>query len=123
MPTASFPTATARAAQAGDEPEAILFLKRFTVFNADQCEDLPVDLSPPLATPAENLILPQTEALIRVTGAIIRIGGNRAFYVPSADDIQVPPPSAFFEPVNWHRTVCHEFGHDVECRGCACGPF
>ena len=30
-----------RAAETGDEPEAIPFLKRFTVFNADQCEDLP----------------------------------------------------------------------------------
>ena len=55
---------------------------------------------------AENLILPQAEALIRATGADIRIGGNRAFYVPSADYIQVPPPAAFFEPINCHRTVC-----------------
>jgi antirestriction protein ArdC len=30
-----------RASEAGDEPEAIPFLKHFTVFNADQCEDLP----------------------------------------------------------------------------------
>jgi antirestriction protein ArdC len=100
-----------RAAESGDEPEAIPFLKRFTVFNADQCEDLPADIAPPPAPPAENLILPQAEALIRATGADIRIGGNRAFYVPSADYIQVPPPSAFFEPINFHRTVCHELSH------------
>jgi antirestriction protein ArdC len=31
--------------------------------------------------------------------------------VPSEDFIQVPPPSSYFEPVNWHRTVCHELGH------------
>ena len=30
-----------RAAETGDEPEAMPFLKRFTVFNADQCADLP----------------------------------------------------------------------------------
>jgi len=100
-----------RAAEAGDEPEAIPFLKRFTVLNADQCEGLPADIAPPPAPIAENLILPQAEALIRATGADLRIGGNRAFYVPSADFIQVPPPSAYFEPVNWHRTVCHELGH------------
>src|SRR6266481_5492742 len=79
-----------RAAEAGDEPEAIPFLKRFTVFNADQCEDLPADIAPTPAPLAENLILPQAEALIRATGADIRIGGTRAFYVPSADYIQVP---------------------------------
>ncbi len=100
-----------RAAETGDEPDAIPFLKRFTVFNADQCEDLPADIAPPPEPLAENLILPQAEALIRATGADIRIGGNRAFYVPSADYIQVPPPSAFFEPINFHRTVCHELGH------------
>ena len=100
-----------RAAEAGDEPEAIPFLKRFTVFNADQCEDLPADIAPAAVPTAENLTLPQAEALIRATGADIRIGGDRAFYVPSADYIQVPPPSAYFEPINWHRTVFHELGH------------
>src|SRR4029077_17472906 len=35
-----------RPAETAAEPEAIPFLKRFTVFNADQCEDLPADLAP-----------------------------------------------------------------------------
>jgi antirestriction protein ArdC len=103
-----------RAEEAGEEPEAIPFLKRFTVFNTDQCADLPAETSvaaPP--PPAENLILPQAEALIAATGADLRIGGDRAFYVPSADYIQVPQPAAYFEPINWHRTVFHELGHWV----------
>ena len=83
-----------RVDETGDEPEAIPFLKRFTVFNADQCEDLPEGVASAPMPPAENLILPQAEALIRATGADIRIGGNRAFYVPSDDFIQVPPPSS-----------------------------
>jgi antirestriction protein ArdC len=100
-----------RATETGDEPDAIPFLKRFTVFNADQCEDVPADIAPPAEPLADNLILPQAEALIRATGADIRIGGNRAFYDPSADYIQVPPPSAFFEPINVHRSIFHELGH------------
>jgi antirestriction protein ArdC len=101
-----------RAEETGEEPEAIPFLKRFTVFNTDQCEDLPAEVSAAAPPPRpENLILPEAEALIRATGADIRIGGDRAFYVPSADFIQVPPPSAYFEPINWHRTVFHELGH------------
>jgi antirestriction protein ArdC len=83
-----------RAAETGDEPEAIPFLKRFTVFNTDQCEDLPAELSTTPAPVNENLILPQAEALIRATGADLRIGGTRAFYVPSEDYIQVPPPAS-----------------------------
>jgi hypothetical protein len=100
-----------RAAEAGEDPKAVPFLKQFTVFNADQCENLPADVAPPPAPVAEHQIVPQAEALIRTTGADLRIGGSRALYVPNADFIQVPPPSAFFEPVNWHRTVCHELGH------------
>jgi antirestriction protein ArdC len=100
-----------RAAETGGDPEAIPFLKRFTVFNADQCEGLPPEISPPTASAGDDLVLPQVEALIRATGADIRIGGNQAFYVPGADYIQVPPPAAYFEPINWHRTVCHELGH------------
>ena len=33
-----------RAERDGDEPDAIPFLKRFTVFNTDQCENLPEEL-------------------------------------------------------------------------------
>jgi antirestriction protein ArdC len=100
-----------RAERDGDEAEAIPFLKRFTVFNTDQCEDLPEDLATaPPPVPA-GLILPQAEALIAATGADFRIGGERAFYSPAQDFIQVPRPESYFEPINWHRTALHELGH------------
>ena len=65
-------------------------------------------VAPPVET---NLILPQAEALIRATGVDFRIGGDRAFYDPRHDFVQVPPPQAYFEPINWHRTALHEVGH------------
>ena len=49
--------------------------------------------------------------MIAATRADFRIGGDRAFYVPSDDCIQVPRPEAYFEPINWHRTALHELGH------------
>jgi antirestriction protein ArdC len=100
-----------RAGEDGGEPQAIPFLKRFTVFNTEQCEGLPEDLASGPAYVPEGLILPHAEALIAATAIDFRIGGDRAFYVPSEDYIQVPPPSAFFEPVNWHRTALHELSH------------
>ena len=116
-----------RAAAAGDEPEAIPFLKRFVVFNADQCERLPADIAPKPAPLDDHLILPQVEALIRTTGADIRIGGDRAFYHPGEDFIRVPPPSAYFEPINWSRTVLHEMvhlsGHSSRLRRDQSGAF
>lgn len=100
-----------RARETGEEAQAIPFLKRFTVFNTDQCENLPEDVAtaaPPVPT---GLIEPRVEALIEATGIHFRIGGDRAFYVPAHDYVQVPPPQAYFEPINWHRTALHELGH------------
>jgi antirestriction protein ArdC len=100
-----------RAAETGEEAQAIPFLKRFTVFNTAQCEGLPdemVAVAPPVET---GLVLPQAEALIRATGVDFRIGGERAFYDPRHDFVQVPPPQAYFEAINWHRTALHELGH------------
>ena len=102
-----------RAERDGDEPGAIPFLKRFTVFNTDQCEHLPDGLITAPPPVPEGLILPQAEALIDATGADFRIGGDRAFYSPGSDYIQVPRPDAYFEPINWHRTALHELGHWV----------
>jgi antirestriction protein ArdC len=102
-----------RAAQNGGEARAIPFLKRFTVFNTDQIDDLPNEIATAAPPPPPGSIEPRVEALIKATGIDFRIGGNRAFYNPSQDYVQVPPPAAFFEPINWHRTALHECGHAV----------
>src|SRR5215475_9950735 len=100
-----------RADETGDEAQAIPFLKRFTVFNSDQCDGLPDEIAAVAPPPPPALLEPTVEALIKATGIDFRIGGNRAFYVPSEDYVQVPPPQAYGEPINWHRTALHELGH------------
>jgi len=100
-----------RAAETGKDAQAIPFLKRFTVFNTDQCENLSEDVAAAAPPVPEELIEPTVEALIKATGIDFRIGGNRAFYVPAHDYVQVPPPQAYFEPIDWHRTALHELGH------------
>ncbi|WP_118138101.1 ArdC family protein [Oceanicella sp. SM1341] len=100
-----------RARETGEDAQAIPFLKRFTVFNTDQCENLPEDVATAAPPVPKGLIEPRVEALIAATGIDFRIGGNRAFYVPAHDYVQVPPPQAYFEPINWHRTALHELGH------------
>ena len=100
-----------RAQESGEEASSIPFLKRFTVFNAAQCEGLPEDIAFEAPPPPPGMIEPKVEALIEATGIDFRIGGDRAFYVPALDYVQVPPPAAYFEPINWHRTALHELGH------------
>ena len=100
-----------RAAEAGEEAQTIPFLKRFTVFNCDQCDELPDEIATAAPPPPPSLIEPTVEALIKAAGIDFRIGGNRAFYAPVEDYVQVPPPHAYFESINWHRTALHELGH------------
>jgi antirestriction protein ArdC len=99
-----------RAQDIGEEARGIPFLKRFTVFNLSQCDGLPDDMTATVP-PAPGLIEPQVEALIAASHIDFRIGGSEAYYVPAQDYVQVPPPEAFFEPINWHRTALHELGH------------
>lgn len=99
-----------KASASGADARRVGFLKRFTVFHADQCDGLPVDVdAPPL--PGRTELLPHVEAVIAATGADIRVGGDMAFYSPSHDFIQVPLQQAYFEPINWYRTKLHELGH------------
>jgi len=100
-----------RAANDGDDAQAVPFLKRFTVFNAAQCDGLPESLHGEPEPLPEREIIPHAEVLIDATGADFRIGGNRAFYVPTADYIQVPPQLSFFNQIDYYRTCFHELGH------------
>jgi antirestriction protein ArdC len=100
-----------RAHETGEEAQAIPFLKRFTVFNVAQCEGLPDDITAVVPPAPVNLIDPRVDTIIKSCGIDFRIGGARAFYMPAEDYVQVPPPQAFFEPVNFHRTALHELVH------------
>ncbi|MBB4370976.1 antirestriction protein ArdC [Bradyrhizobium sp. cir1] len=100
-----------RAAETGEDAQAIPFLKRFTVFNVEQCEELPDGMATAAPPPPAGLIEPTVDALIKASGIAFRIGGDRAFYATAEDYVQVPPPQAYFEPINWHRTALHELGH------------
>jgi antirestriction protein ArdC len=79
--------------------------------NTDQCEGLPEEVAASVVPPPPGQIEPRAEALIAATGADFRIGGERAYYNTTDDFVQVPPPAAYFEPINWHRIAFHELGH------------
>ena len=101
----------ARARDEDREARQVAFLKRYTVFNIDQCEGLPDSFTSLTEFPPEQEMVPHAEALIRASGAEIRIGGEKAFYVPALDMIALPPKGAYPEPINWYRTALHELGH------------
>ncbi|MFZ5615855.1 MAG: ArdC family protein [Pseudomonadota bacterium] len=100
-----------RVALEGGDANSVPFLKRYTVFNAAQCEGLPEGCASAAKPLPECETIPRAETLIAATGADFRIGGDKAFYVPSQDFIRVPPQPAFFEQINYYRTCFHELGH------------
>ena len=100
-----------RAIESGEDPSRIGFLKRYTVFNADQCEGLSDEFYKGVEPLPEAQSIPIAEKLIAATGANFNIGGDKAFYSSRHDCIQVPPQPAYFEQINYYRTCFHELGH------------
>ena len=88
----------------------IPLLKSFTVFNAAQLEGLPPAYQKPRS---EALWEPVAEAerLLSASGAAISQGGDRAFYVPGEDRIQLPQAGQFASPEAYYGTALHELTH------------
>ncbi|WP_370525462.1 ArdC family protein [Novosphingobium sp. BK486] len=101
----------AKARDEDREARTVAFLKRFTVFNLDQCENLPEDMVAPVAPIAPELAIAGADRVIQGSGVTFCIGGGEAFYSPTHDVVQVPLQAAFLEPINWFRTALHELGH------------
>lgn len=104
-----------KAAQADgtEEERSIWFLKSYAVFNAGQIDGLPAQYhpaqEPAMAAPAERL--EHADAFIGYTRADIRLGGERAFYVPKLDYIRMPDMERFVYPEAFYATLAHELGH------------
>jgi antirestriction protein ArdC len=101
----------AESGSADGEKRSVPFLKRFTVFNAAQCEGLPERLTADSTPLPERELHDSAEALISATGADFRIGGAQAYYDVGSDYVQVPPQPAFTAQIDYYRTALHELGH------------
>jgi antirestriction protein ArdC len=96
----------------GEVEREIHFLKGYTVFNVEQIDGLPAQYTaiaePPLDPVAR---IERAEAFFAATGAVIGHGGNRAFYRPATDSIQMPPFEAFRDAESYYATLAHETTH------------
>jgi antirestriction protein ArdC len=104
---------------AGQEVEqAIPFLKAYTVFCVDQIDGLPERYC---ANPTEVIDpverIAHADAFFAATGAVIRHGGSRAYYMPSADIIQMPPFETFKDAESHAATLAHEIIHWTSSAG------
>lgn len=97
----------------GEESErAIYFLKQYTVFNVEQIDNLPAHYYA-TATPALDPLarMAEAEGFFANLGADIRHGGNRAYYAPDPDFVQMPPFESFCDAQSYYSTLGHECIH------------
>src|SRR5580658_8547959 len=88
---------------AEDGRKTVRVLKHYAVFHASQVEGIP-----PYELPSfEDAPWTRPEAadiILRNSGVSLCIGGDRAFYSPATDHIQLPPERAFHGPTEFFVT-------------------
>ena len=88
-------------------------MREYTVFNVEQCEDLPdsVKTGKPLRVRNPDARDDLADQFLRSTGADIREGHGEAYYLPSRDFISMPAFAAFKGADHFYGTVFHELTH------------
>lgn len=90
----------------------IAMLRFYTVFNVAQIEGLPLEHYAPVEERPD--IVERVGAsleLVEATKAVVRYGGDAAFYRESTDDIHLPPFRAFADGESFAATLLHELLH------------
>lgn len=94
--------------------KTIRFMRSYSVFNASQIEGLPPHFYPspvPEAPPQPSVKAAAIQAFFAPIPADIRHGGDRAFFSPGGDYIQLPERGAFRTEDGYVATKAHELGH------------
>lgn len=100
-------------AEAGDGRR--LYIRGYSVFNASQVDGYTLPAEPERLGPVERI--ERARQFIANTKAVVEIGGERAFYSPSRDIIQMPDEGLFTgtdsmsRSESWHAIEAHEGIH------------
>lgn len=96
----------------GEIERDIPFLKAYTVFNCDQIEGLPdhyYRAPDAIAEPLDRI--ERANRFFDNTGAVVRYGGNQAYYSPTTDHVQLPEPAQFRDMASFIAIRAHETLH------------
>lgn len=94
--------------ESGEVKEYSYILKSYTVFNANQVTGWE---APAVNTERKFIAVASIEALTAKSGAVIRFGGDRAFYAPDSDYIGMPEKLQFNNEASYYATLLHELAH------------
>jgi antirestriction protein ArdC len=93
-----------------DTPERV-FMRAYTVFNAEQVEGLPETYYVRMRRPEGFDPIPRAEEFVKNTGAVVQEGKSGAFYCASDDTIRMPDRRAFSDAEGFYATLLHELVH------------
>jgi antirestriction protein ArdC len=85
-----------------------VLVRGYNVFNVAQVDNAPAPVEPEL-TEAERI--ETADQFFKAVGSDVWHGGDRAYYSPVTDHIQMPVFKAFHEPVSYYSTLAHENTH------------
>ncbi len=91
-----------------DQPHAHMFARAYCVFNAQQVEGWEAPAMPALPQ-AERI--EHAERFFGSLGATIKEEGFRPSYIPSLDEIRMPPFAIFPDAETYYVTLAHEVTH------------
>jgi antirestriction protein ArdC len=102
--------------QAADDETAtrlVPMMREYTVFNVDQCENLPDSINTPKPMRVRNPDARDelAEVFLCSTGADIREGHGEACYIPSPDFISMPAFAGFKSADHFYNVAFHELTH------------
>jgi antirestriction protein ArdC len=107
-----FANEAAEVQEGGEENGAtksrLVFCRGYSVFNSAQVDGYTAKPEP--AIPVQDRIN-RADEFFQAVGAIVKHGGNRAFYSPVSDHIQMPPFDRFDENIAYYGTLAHEHCH------------
>ena len=93
-----------------DAVRRIPLLRAFTLFHASQIDDIPPYV-PPTVEEAPWRAPEAAEIILANSGAVVRFGGDKAFFSPTTDHIQMPPQAAFATAEKYCGVLLHEMSH------------
>jgi antirestriction protein ArdC len=93
------------------QPVKVGFLRYFTVFNLEQTDG--IEWSAPAKIENTFNADEACEGIVRdmPQAPVIRYGGDRAYYAPSLDFVQLPERATFKSPAAFYSTAFHELIH------------
>ena len=90
-----------------EDKRTIPLLRAYVVFHASQLDGIPELGEPEAPKPVAERIA-DADLIVKASGVRVEIGGDRAYYAPSTDHIQMPPDEAFASAPDRAATILHE---------------